>query len=205
VLQRLGLQRGTDEARSTSPYALLTLHRPANVDRAHNFLEILEGLQPLAQSHPIIFPAHPRTRKQIEHFGLEKYFQFRDKVQGEVQPGTIALTDAQGYLDFLCLMKHAYLVVTDSGGIQEETTCLGVPCVTVRENTERPVTIEQGTNVLAGVAREGIRSAIGQQLRRSAKPVVPPLWDGRASYRIVEVLAALAKKDQPRAMASVLD
>jgi UDP-N-acetylglucosamine 2-epimerase (non-hydrolysing) len=205
VLQRLGLQRGTQEAKSTSPYALLTLHRPANVDVADNFLEILEGLQALAQSHPIIFPAHPRTRKQIEHFGFEKYFQFGDKVQGEARPGTIALTDAQGYLDFLCLMKHAYLVVTDSGGIQEETTCLGVPCVTVRENTERPVTLEQGTNVLAGVAREGIRSAIGQQLRRSAKHVVPPLWDGRASHRIVEVLAAQAKKDEPRAMASVLN
>ena len=95
----------------------------------------------------------------------------------------------QGYLDFLCLMKHARLVVTDSGGIQEETTGLGVPCVTVRENTERPVTVECGTNVLAGVAQGGIRESIGRQPEARPGQQAPYLWDGRAARRIVEILA----------------
>jgi len=157
------------------------------VDHAESFVEILEGLRELAGKHPIIFPAHPRTQKQIQENGLASHFDFATPSPGG-DPRGILLIDPQGYLDFLCLMKHARLVVTDSGGIQEETTGLGVACVTVRENTERPVTVETGTNILAGVRREGIRQAIRQQLQRRGKHTVPYLWDGEAGRRIVEVL-----------------
>jgi UDP-N-acetylglucosamine 2-epimerase (non-hydrolysing) len=180
VLEGFGLKRGN--------YALLTLHRAANVDDRDSFLEILEGLRELARSYRIIFPAHPRTQKQIREHGLEAYFldaSFND------QPAAvgIAMYPPQGYLDFLCLMKHARLVVTDSGGIQEETTALGVPCVTVRENTERPVTVKVGTNVLAGTKRDSIRHAVRQQLGFRGKPQIPQKWDGMASGRIVQILA----------------
>jgi UDP-N-acetylglucosamine 2-epimerase (non-hydrolysing) len=197
VLQRLGINAG-------HPYALLTLHRPANVDVPENFVEIIEGLKDLAEEHPIVFPAHPRTQKQIERFGFQKYFHFEEQNDGAARPGKITLTDAQGYLDFLCLMKNASLVVTDSGGIQEETTCLGVPCVTVRENTERPVTIEKGTNILAGVSRDGICSAIRRQLRPGAAKAAPPLWDGKASERIVDVMARCGRSTPQVLIASVL-
>ncbi len=197
VLDRLGIDAGRR-------YALLTLHRPANVDVAENFVEILEGLKDLAAEHPVVFPAHPRTQKQIERFGFQKYFDFQAQSDGVARPGKITLIDAQGYLDFLCLMKNATLVVTDSGGIQEETTCLGVACVTVRENTERPVTIEKGTNVLAGVRREGIGSAIQKQLRGGAAKAAPPLWDGKASERIVEVMARHVLNSSQVLTASVL-
>ena len=173
VLDTLGLEPGN--------YALLTLHRAANVDNRDSFVEILEGLSELAHSHRIIFPAHPRTQKQVVEHGLDSYFS--------AQAAGIQILQPQGYLDFLCLMKHARLVVTDSGGIQEETTALGVPCVTARENTERPVTVEVGTNVLAGTRSAPIRRAIQQQLFFSGPCRVPEKWDGLASTRIVEVLA----------------
>lgn len=166
------------------PYALLTLHRPANVDHAGVFGEILEGLRGLSAELPIIFPAHPRTQKQIADNGLQSHF-----AGAGIQAKGIRLIEPLGYLDFLCLMKHARLVVTDSGGIQEETTGLGVPCVTVRENTERPVTVEMGTNLLAGVRRDGIRRAIRRQLARTEKGSTPKFWDGRAAERIVEILS----------------
>ena len=180
VLESLGLKRGN--------YALLTLHRAANVDDRDSFVEILEGLRELARSYRIIFPAHPRTQKQLREHGLESYFldaSFND------QPAAagIAMCPPQGYLDFLCLMKHACLVVTDSGGIQEETSALGVPCVTVRENTERPVTVKVGTNVLAGTKRDSIRHSVRQQLGFRGKPQIPQKWDGMASGRIVQILA----------------
>ncbi len=180
VLDRLQLR--SSGSAPAKPYALLTLHRPANVDRAECFREILEGLHELAGQFPIIFPAHPRTRKQIEENGLASYFNFSaDLTDGAAaghEPKGILLIDPQGYIDFLCLMKNARLVVTDSGGIQEETTGLGVACVTVRENTERPVTVDTGTNVLAGVERDGIRRAIHEQLQSDRKHTVPYLWDG---------------------------
>ncbi len=178
VLEELGLrtQTGGNGARgSTTRYALLTLHRPANVDDRNTFVNILAGLEDLATDRPIVFPAHPRTRRRIEEFGLE--------------PGHgIILTDPLGYLDFLCLMKHATLVVTDSGGIQEETTCLGIPCVTVRDTSERPVTVETGTNVIAGTRPETIRDAIRRQTGARATAGVPEKWDGRAATRIVAIL-----------------
>ncbi|GAC1435617.1 MAG: UDP-N-acetylglucosamine 2-epimerase (non-hydrolyzing) [Terriglobales bacterium] len=180
------------------PFALLTLHRPANVDNRENFLEILEGLRQLQASHQIIFPAHPRTQKQIELMGLESYFccEPPQPIESEGQPQRIRLINPLGYLDFVCLMKNAALVITDSGGIQEETTCLGIPCVTVRENTERPVTLESGTNVLAGTSRAGIRNAIREQLKAPKNGQVPEKWDGKAASRIGEILAKRFYQDQ---------
>jgi UDP-N-acetylglucosamine 2-epimerase (non-hydrolysing) len=152
------------------PYALLTLHRPSNVDARERFLNILEGLKPLVRRYPVIFPVHPRSKKRVRDFGLGQFFE-GDKAKREPRNvhrakgfGGIRMIEPLGYLDFLCLMQNATLVVTDSGGIQEETTCLGVPCVTVRENTERPVTVEVGTNILAGVSQRGIRKAVMRQL-----------------------------------------
>jgi len=190
VLDRLGLRdalprngTGKDVAR----YALLTIHRPSNVDTRAPFLNILEGLQELSGRMPIVFPAHPRTRKRIDEFGLGNYFA--STALGQAATG-IRLLEPQGYLDFLCLMKHAALVVTDSGGIQEETTCLGVPCVTVRENTERPVTLTMGTNVLAGVTKESICTAVRRQLKGKRAKSIPELWDGRAAERIAEIISS---------------
>jgi UDP-N-acetylglucosamine 2-epimerase (non-hydrolysing) len=173
-------------------FALLTLHRPSNVDHRETFLSILEGLDELSGSCPILFSAHPRTRKRIAEFGLERFFQAGSGHSGNGQGGSsagIRLLDPLGYLDFLCLTKHAALVVTDSGGIQEETTCLNVPCVTVRENTERPVTVSHGTNIIAGTNAENIRKAIADQLSGRKHSSVPEKWDGRAAERIVSVLA----------------
>jgi UDP-N-acetylglucosamine 2-epimerase (non-hydrolysing) len=194
ILSSLGL--GADK--SIELYALLTLHRPANVDERKPLLEILEGLVPLTNSHQIIFPAHPRTQKQINSLGLESYFQFElsasresanpRKVPQQRVPRQrpIRLIEPLGYLDFVCLMKNASLVVTDSGGIQEETTCLQIPCVTVRENTERSVTLHTGTNILAGTTRDGIRKAVAKQL---AEPQIGRIPDNvgwqsrRANHR----------------------
>ena len=169
-------------------YALLTMHRASNVDDRETFLQILDGLKELTDKLPVVFPVHPRTRQRIADFGL----QFATNGAGaDASVGNgIILTDPLGYIDFVHTMKNAAIVVTDSGGIQEETTCLGVPCVTIRENTERPVTIEMGTNVLAGTSTEGICDAIHAQLARPAGKVMPPHWDGQAAGRIVEVLVA---------------
>jgi len=174
-------------------YALLTLHRPSNVDNRDAFLNIMEGLEELAKEVPIVFPAHPRTQKRIAEFGLEDKFKWnlvRREATGEGASCrcAIRITEPLGYLDFLCLMSKARLVVTDSGGIQEETTCLGVPCVTVRENTERPVTITVGTNVLAGVTKEGIRAAVRRQLTSKFTARAPELWDGRSAERILDAI-----------------
>lgn len=187
ILKALGLDRN---------YALLTLHRPANVDNREVFLNILEGIEDLAREFVVVFPAHPRTRKRIRDFGIEDRFYLttpgHESADSEVSkhPGAVCITEPLGYLDFLCLMSHAALVVTDSGGIQEETTCLGVPCVTVRENTERPATVEVGTNVMAGVRSQGIRSAIRQQFASRGKGSIPEKWDGQTAGRIVDVLCS---------------
>lgn len=187
ILERLGLLQGAKDDhsnRSTRRYALLTLHRPANVDDRDVFLNIVDGLDGVIKDHVVIFPVHPRTQKRIAEFGLNDRFD----TGADHRPGAIRLTEPLGYLDFMCLMANAALVITDSGGIQEETTCLGVPCVTVRENTERPSTLNTGTNVLAGVATNGIRSAISRQLESPVKGGVPELWDGKAAVRIVDIL-----------------
>jgi UDP-N-acetylglucosamine 2-epimerase (non-hydrolysing) len=200
ILDKLGL-RGSDSRHNSTNgmvrYALLTLHRPSNVDQRDGFLSILEGLEELADSCPIIFPAHPRTQKKIADFGFERFFSRQNGSNGGETSanGRICLVDPLGYIDFLCLMKHAAVVVTDSGGIQEETTCLGVPCVTVRENTERPITVQVGTNILAGTSAEGIRHAARQQLESKTEGTVPEAWDGRSAQRILDVICREIEKD----------
>jgi UDP-N-acetylglucosamine 2-epimerase (non-hydrolysing) len=185
ILKKLGFRNGgsnNGHVSAITPYALLTLHRPANVDGRDAFSNILEGIKDLAAEYPVVFPAHPRTRKRIQDFGLAQYFALDDAGNG---CGVIRVIEPLGYLDFLCLMKNAALVVTDSGGIQEETTCLGVPCVTVRENTERPLTLETGTNVLAGVSKQGIKEAIRHQLQPRTVGGLPEKWDGKSADRIL--------------------
>ena len=176
VLERLGLEpRG---------YTLVTLHRPSNVDVAETFRGILGALGELSREKPVVFPIHPRTRKRVAEFDLA------DEVQRFPE---LRLAEPQGYLDFLKLMDNAALVATDSGGIQEETTYLGVPCLTLRLNTERPVTITEGTNELVGVNPERILEAGRRALTGKAKRgTIPELWDGRSSRRIIEVLERIA-------------
>lgn len=161
-------------------YGLITLHRPSNVDVKENLDNILQALFQIQRDLPLVFPVHPRTRKQMKLFG------FDDKL---AHAPNLMLTDPLGYLDFLKLMAHARLVITDSGGIQEETTVLGVPCITVRENTERPITVTEGTNVLIGMSRERILEESYKILEGNGKQGrKPELWDGRAAERIVKIL-----------------
>ena len=172
VLSKLGLE-GT-------PYTLMTMHRPATVDRPEGLRAMLETIERLASEMQVVFPIHPRTRARLEDFGLE------DRLQGIAD---LTLTPPVGYLEFLRLMEAATVVVTDSGGIQEETTFLGVPCITLRATTERPVTIELGTNRLMDLDPEAIHEE-ARRLVDSGCPdaKIPPLWDGRAAERIVEVV-----------------
>jgi UDP-N-acetylglucosamine 2-epimerase (non-hydrolysing) len=157
-------------------YGLVTLHRPSNVDDPRQLSSILDALATVGDQKPLVFPVHPRTRKVFEDNRLE------------VSPDRLRLIDPIGYLDFLKLMNYSSIVLTDSGGIQEETTALEIPCVTIRENTERPVTIDIGTNVLAGSDRDRIVEEALRLLRDGAKGSrVPDLWDGRAAERIVGV------------------
>jgi UDP-N-acetylglucosamine 2-epimerase (non-hydrolysing) len=160
------------------PFGVLTLHRPANVDDAEVLGGILSAIGRLQCELPIVFPVHPRTRKALEGHDLAS------------MPGLV-VTEPLGYLDFMKLLADARLVLTDSGGIQEETTVLGVPCLTLRNNTERPITIEQGTNHLVGLHSQRIVDAARQALSQpKANGRIPDLWDGRAAARIVDVLAA---------------
>jgi len=157
-------------------FGLVTLHRPSNVDDQANLAESLAILTEVARELPLVWPLHPRTRANIERFGLDR------TIDGK----RIIRLPPQGYLETLGLMRDAALVITDSGGIQEETTALGVPCLTMRENTERPVTIEQGTNVLVGRNRGLVRAHVADVLAgRAKRGRMPELWDGRASERIV--------------------
>jgi len=173
--KRLGLKPGR--------YATLTMHRPSNVDDKATLQGILEALKEISDELPIIFPIHPRTRKMAEQFGLSDYFNQGDQVQG------IWLTEPLGYLEFLHLNMHARMVLTDSGGLQEETTVLGVPCITMRHNTERPITCELGSNVIVGNDPAMILAAARKVLDGDApQGQVPEKWDGHAAERIVEVL-----------------
>jgi len=161
-------------------YAVLTLHRPANVDDPATLTGLLDALAVVQRDLPLVFPAHPRTREKLRGFGLSERL--------EAMPN-LRLLDPVGYLDFLKLLASARLVLTDSGGIQEETTILEVPCLTLRDNTERPATLEAGTNRVVGRDPEKIVAAY-RELSGGAplRARVPPLWDGRAAERIVEVL-----------------
>src|SRR6267378_2566121 len=163
-------------------YAVLTLHRPSNVDDTAAFVRVIEALEEIARRLPIVFPAHPRTRKMIAELGLNERVE---KIKG------LLLIDPVGYLDFLQLLSGARLVLTDSGGIQEETTVLGIPCVTLRENTERPITVEMGTNTIAGTNPANIiKAAFGalDHPPNKSAPRVPPLWDGQTADRILDAL-----------------
>ena len=170
---------------SEGQYAVLTLHRPSNGDNRETFERILSALEVIAAQLPIVFPAHPRTMKAIAQFGL------KDRI---ASAPNIKLVEPLGYLDFLNLYSTARLVLTDSGGIQEETTALGIPCLTLRENTERPITVEMGTNVVVGTDTQKITSEAAAILNGAgAKPIrQPPLWDGHTADRIVDVLSNLA-------------
>lgn len=164
-------------------YATLTLHRPSNVDDAATLRGLLAVLHDLARHLPIVFPVHPRTRKMISNFGLEHYFTTGPK------PSGLWPTEPLGYLDFLHLNMDARLVITDSGGLQEETTVLGVPCITLRNNTERPITCTVGTNFVVGNRPEAVRERAEAILRGEVRPgAVPEKWDGRAAERIVAIL-----------------
>lgn len=160
-------------------YILLTLHRPHNVDNKENLSNILSAVNEARDGMEVIFPVHPRTRKNIEKFGLKD----------ELKEFTVL--PPVGYRDFIKLMKNAKLVITDSGGIQEETTYLGVPCITVRDNTERPITIEIGTNTLAGTDKNKILKTIQYVLKNDKKGKIPPLWDGKAAERIRKITEKL--------------
>ena len=162
-------------------YALVTLHRPSNVDVKENFEKLLNAFSEIENDLKIVFPIHPRSRKMLTNFGLD------DRISAMQN---LVLLDPIGYLDFMKLMHDAKLVLTDSGGIQEETTYLGIPCITLRENTERPVTIDVGTNVLVGSDTELVISEAKKVISgQSKKGQVPDLWDGKAAERIVSIIA----------------
>ena len=161
-------------------YAVVTLHRPSNVDDVDALTGILDALAEVSLRLPIIFPVHPRTRANIEKFGLAE----------KIAESEIKLIDPLGYLDFMRLYSGAKLVLTDSGGLQEETTVLGIPCLTLRRNTERPITIDMGTNVLVGNDPANIKRAASEALATGKTDTkIPPLWDGHAAERICDELA----------------
>jgi UDP-N-acetylglucosamine 2-epimerase (non-hydrolysing) len=176
VLHRNGLTPGE--------YALATLHRPANVDDAGMLAGLLRALGEIARRLPIVLPVHPRTAARLESVGL---------------PGGIRLVPPAGYLDFIALQASARLVLTDSGGVQEETTALGVPCLTLRDSTERPITITEGTNILVGRDPERIVATAHRVLAEQPVKRAPALWDGHAGTRIAEALTTyLAAPARPR-------
>lgn len=172
ILERYRLRPGQ--------YGLVTLHRPSNVDERHSLTQIAEALQAVGTQLPLVFPIHPRTRERLDAFGLYARLRALENLH---------MIEPAGYFDFLKLMRNAKLVITDSGGIQEETTFLRVPCLTLRENTERPITLSQGTNRLVRVQAEAILTAVAEVLDGDAKPSrIPDLWDGHAAGRIVDIL-----------------
>jgi len=178
---RLGHKNG-----DVKRYILVTLHRPSNVDKNKEFSEIMLALSDIAHEVPVIFPVHPRTRKNMEKGRWQK-----------MDNGNLSILEPLGYLDFLALMRQAALIITDSGGIQEETTYLGVPCLTVRPNTEHPVTINCGTNRFVANRRSEVvhaaRSVLNDQLER-VNLRRPKLWDGHAAQRIVNIFRRLVEK-----------
>jgi len=182
ILDRLGVPQNGSGCR---PYGVLTLHRPSNVDDPKRLQGLLSAVSALATELPVFFPIHPRTRKNVESFGLVRYLTH---ATGKDPAGIVPL-DPLGYLEFLSLNDRARIVLTDSGGVQEETTALGVPCLTLRENTERPATVEHGSNQVVGVDSDRILVAARSILRNPARRAQrPPLWDGKAAPRIVSIL-----------------
>lgn len=192
IIDKLGLK----ENNNIKKFALLTLHRPSNVDNPDILEGILGALINISELIPIIFPAHPRTIKQINKFKLNEMINYIMNIsQGELIQANrkIFAMPPLGYLDFLCLMSKAALVLTDSGGIQEETTILGVPCLTLRNNTERPITIKMGTNILIGNNPDKIYETALYVLENGIpRKKYPKYWDGRAAQRILKVLKTLS-------------
>jgi len=184
ILADLGLANGNGN-KSHARYVVLTLHRPALVDGLEGFRAIWHSVEEIAREAPVIFPAHPRTKKNLQLAGLGKLME----ASPVKRSNGVRVIPPLGYLDFLCLQSEAALVITDSGGIQEETTALGVPCLTVRDSTERPITVTEGTNTLVGInprcLREEAKRALEGNGKRGRKPA---LWDGRCAERIVNVL-----------------
>lgn len=158
-----------------SKYAFLTLHRPSNVDNRKIFGQIAIALNEIAAQRPIFFPVHPRTKKMIEQLNIKL-------------SKNIVMLPPLSFTESLFLWKDAEVVLTDSGGLQEETTALGIPCVTIRENTERPVTVQIGTNILAGTNKEDIIRAYSESIEKARYAVVPDKWDGKASERIWKII-----------------
>ncbi len=162
-------------------YCLITLHRPSNVDSQEFLRELIDVMNELAVKMKLIFPVHPRTTKNIEASGLANHLN-----------PNLFLTEPAGYIDFLTLIKNAGLIITDSGGIQEESTYLGVQCITVRENTERPVTVKLGTNQLIGTDLQKVKAAALEIINGKKKEgSIPPLWDGHSAERIADVLMGM--------------
>jgi len=169
-------------------YALVTLHRPANVDDSRVLKGILQSLLDINQHLDIVFPVHPRTRQQITKFGIDV--------------NRLHLLEPVPYIEFLALQRRATMVITDSGGIQEETTYLNVPCITLRNNTERPITVTMGTNVLVGQDNRSLQAEVSKVLDGKRRPgMVPPLWDGHAGERIADILLNLSINPQPQEIA----
>ena len=178
VLGREGLN--VEWASEKPGYAAITLHRPSNVDDAETLSSVVAILGEVAARMPVIWPIHPRTRANIEKFGLA----------GQINGHRIACLPPQGYLQMVGLMRDAALVLTDSGGIQEETTALGIPCLTMRRNTERPITVDEGTNTLVGADRHHILAVVDDVIRTGGKRGrIPEYWDGRAAPRIADHMA----------------
>jgi len=175
----IGMRLGVEKGR----YALLTLHRPSNVDDPETLGQVMEAVLRLSRRIPIFYPVHPRARHRLAEIeGLDRH------------PGLICI-DPLGYLDCIALMSRASLVLTDSGGVQEETTALGVPCVTLRSSTERPVTTTCGTNRVVGTDPDAIlRAARSMLVQPPSPPASPPLWDGHAAPRIAKILESALER-----------
>ena len=183
---------GLDASRIAGGYGVVTLHRPSNVDHADVLGPIIDALRTVSQRLPLVIALHPRTRNNLEQFGM----------LGRLDTPGFLILPPQGYLEMLGLMSGARMVLTDSGGIQEETTALGVPCITIRENTERPITVDQGTNTLVGIDPQAIVAAARSVLDTGGKGGrIPELWDGRCAERIAAHLHDWLLRDEARAPA----
>jgi UDP-N-acetylglucosamine 2-epimerase (non-hydrolysing) len=176
-LPMAGVERVADRVRvEDRSYAVLTLHRPSNVDVRETFTSILSAIAAIARDMPVVFPMHPRTQGRVKELGLSNLLK------------DVQITPPLGYIDFLSLTSHAKIVLTDSGGLQEESTALGIPCLTLRENTERPVTVTHGTNVVVGTDAANILAGYRAAMLGKVPSRRPALWDGRTANRISTVL-----------------
>lgn len=172
----------------TGEFGVLTMHRPSNVDDRQKLLGILGALREICKSVRLVFPVHPRTSNKIVEFRLMSEFEDIDN---------LTMIEPVGYLDFIALVSESKIVITDSGGIQEETTALGIPCITMRENTERPITVSQGTNRIVGTNPSSIISEVKSSLNKSSeKPTIPEYWDGKTAKRIVDVFETRMRRGE---------